>query len=224
MTLNDLPGKKAHVRMAPVQRVADYAAESGPPAGARDSAVLVLLIPANNGAAASSLMDWRVVLIKRNTYEGIHSGQIAFPGGKWEKEDKNITDTAYREAFEELGIKREHTETICRLSHIYIPPSNFNIYPVLAVAKDELRFEMDPREVVEYREIEIRMFNPDSSEMRRLETLPGEFVDAPGFVIDDYFVWGATAMILSELYQLVAEAKLSISLSKTYISSSNPSI
>ncbi|NTU95323.1 MAG: hypothetical protein HGA52_04655 [Bacteroidales bacterium] len=92
------------------------------------------------------------------------------------------------------------------------------------MAKDELRFEMDPREVVEYREIEIRMFNPDSSEMRRLETLPGEFVDAPGFVIDDYFVWGATAMILSELYQLVAEAKLSISLSNAYISSSNPSI
>ncbi|HBY01896.1 MAG TPA: coenzyme A pyrophosphatase, partial [Rikenellaceae bacterium] len=80
------------------------------PAGARDSAVLVLLIPANNGTSESSLMDWRVVLIKRNTYEGVHSGQIAFPGGKCEKTDKGVIDTAYREAFEELGIVRENTE------------------------------------------------------------------------------------------------------------------
>ena len=199
--------------MAPVQRVADFAAEGGPPPGARDSAVLVLLIPANN-ITSTSLMDWRVVLIKRNTYAGIHSGQIAFPGGKWEKEDKSVVETAYREAFEELGIVRESTETICMLTHIYIPPSNFTIFPVLAIAKEDLRFTMDPREVVEYKEIEIRMFNPDSSEMRKIETTPGVIVDAPGFVIDDYFVWGATAMILSELYQLVIEAKLSISLSK----------
>ncbi|EKD30725.1 MAG: NUDIX hydrolase [uncultured bacterium] len=169
-------------------------------------------------------MDWRVVLIKRNTYEGVHSGQIAFPGGKCEKTDKGVIDTAYREAFEELGIVRENTETVCQLTPIYIPPSNFTIYPVLTYAKEELRFSLDPREVVEYKEIEIRMFNPEFSEFRKLETIRGEWVNAPGFVIGDYFVWGATAMILSELYQLVAEAKLSISLSNMYISSSKPSI
>lgn len=224
MTITDLPGKRAHLKMAPEQRVADIMADGGPPAGARDSAVLVLLIPANNGTSESSLMDWRVVLIKRNTYEGVHSGQIAFPGGKCEKTDKGVIDTAYREAFEELGIVRENTETVCQLTPIYIPPSNFTIYPILAFAKEELRFILDPREVVEYKEIEIRMFNPEFSECRSLETIRGEWVNAPGFVIGDYFVWGATAMILSELYQLVAEAKLSISLSNMYISSSKPSI
>lgn len=222
--LHPLPGKDAHIRLAPVQRLADMFSDPVPPEGARESAVLVLLIPTGPSTAPEEIMEWSVLLIKRNSYAGVHSAQIAFPGGKREPEDKSFMETAYREAFEEMGIERDKTVPISALSGLYVPPSNFYICPVLAIAREELRFTVDPREVTGYREIKIKEFNPDKTELRKFQSPTGEWLDAPGYSIEDYFIWGATAMILSELYQVVADATLSKSLSSTYISSSNPSI
>jgi len=195
-----------------------------PPEGAKESAVLVLLIPNGTSHDPEDIMEWRVLLIKRNSYAGVHSAQIAFPGGKKEQDDKSFMETAYREAYEEMGIDREKTIPVSALSGLYVPPSNFYICPVLAIAKEELRFTVDPREVTGYREIQIKEFNPAKTEIRKFQSPTGEWLDAPGYSIEDYFIWGATAMILSELYQVVADATLSKSLSSTYISSSNPSI
>ena len=222
--LHPLPGKDAHIRLAPVQRLADMFSDPTPPEGARESAVLVLLIPNEGSYTPEDILEWRVLLIKRNSYAGVHSAQVAFPGGKKEPEDKSFRDTAYREAFEEMGIEREKTVAISALSGLYVPPSNFYICPVLAIAREELRFTVDPREVTGYREIPVKNFNPEYAEIRRFQSPTGEWLDAPGYSDGDYFIWGATAMILSELYQVVADATLSKSLSSTYNSSSNPSM
>src|SRR3989339_1430524 len=101
-----LPGKEAHLKMAPSPRVITLVQELAPPAQARESAVLVFLTPPKL-AGREQLLDWELLLIRRNTYDGVHSGQIAFPGGKRDSEDPDLIATACREAFEELGITRD---------------------------------------------------------------------------------------------------------------------
>jgi 8-oxo-dGTP pyrophosphatase MutT (NUDIX family) len=214
-----LPGKEAHIRLAPHQRRADMFLDHYPPAGAKESAVLVLLFP-----QGSDLMDWRVLIILRNSYNGVHSAQAAFPGGKREQTDKSLAETALREAHEEMAVKIEEITTISYLSELYVPPSNFLIKPLLAVAKKEIGFIPNPREVSSYSLVPIKELNPLKAVNKRFQSPTGEWLDAPGYEYDGLFIWGATAMILSELYQLVDDAILNKVLSITYISSSKPSI
>ena len=214
-----LPGKEAHIRLAPLQRRADMFPDNCPPPEAKESAVLVLLFP-----QGSDLMEWRVLIILRNSYNGVHSAQAAFPGGKMEKTDASFAHAALREADEEMGIKREDITPLSYLSQLYVPPSNFLIQPLLAVAKNEIKFSPDPREVAGYSLIPLKELNPQLAVYRKFQSPTGEWLDAPGFEYDGLFIWGATAMIISELYQVADEAILSRLLSMTYISSSNPSI
>jgi len=221
-----LPGKEAHLKLAPEPRVITLIKEQTPPATAKESAVLVLLTapPNIDPVDANSLLDWSILLIKRNTYHGVHSGQIAFPGGKCEDCDIDYNATACREAYEELGIKREDVEIIGQLSKLYVPPSNFTIYPVLAINRSIKDFDPDPREVSEYMQIPLRLFDPALAQRCRVQAGPYEWVHAPGYVINGHTIWGATAMIISELYQLADWALLNKSLISPNNSSSNPEI
>lgn len=210
-----LPGKSAHLLMAPDHRVNSLTLEQEPPANSINSAVLVLLIP--------SLNEWEVVLIKRNIYNGIHSGQISFPGGKCDADDPDITHTACREAFEELGIDRKDIKIIGQLSRLYVPPSNYTIYPVLAISSNRGEYKPDPREVAGYIHVPLSCFDPSLIKRSKVQAGPGEWIEAPSYVIDEHIIWGATAMIIAELYQ-VAAAEASTSFIKPYSSSSNPEI
>jgi 8-oxo-dGTP pyrophosphatase MutT (NUDIX family) len=198
-----LPGKEAHLKMAPLPRVITLVQELAPPAQARESAVLVLLTPPKL-AGREQLLDWELLLIRRNTYDGVHSGQIAFPGGKRDSEDPDLIATACREAFEELGITRDSFTIIGELSKLYVPPSNFTIYPVLAISTEPICYKPDPREVAEYLTVPLNRFNPAYSKICRVQAGSYEWVEAPGFVIGEHTVWGATAMIISELWQSFA--------------------
>ena len=71
------------------------------------------------------------LLILRNTYKGIHSAQVSFPGGKTEKEDDSYEDTALREAEEETNILKDTVEVLGEITPVYIPPSNFIVQPVI---------------------------------------------------------------------------------------------
>ena len=210
-----LPGKSAHLLMAPDHRVNSLTLEQEPPANSINSAVLVLLIPSMN--------EWEVVLIKRNIYNGIHSGQISFPGGKCDADDPDITHTACREAFEELGIDRKEIKIIGQLSRLYVPPSNYTIYPVLAISSNRGEYKPDPREVAGYIHVPLSCFDPSLIKRSKVQAGPGEWIEAPSYVIDGHIIWGATAMIIAELYQ-VAAAEASTSFIKPYSSSSNPEI
>ncbi|MDP3397939.1 MAG: CoA pyrophosphatase [Bacteroidales bacterium] len=216
ISLSDkLPGKSAHLIMAPDHRVNSLTLEKAPPANAIKSAVLVLLVP--------SLNEWEVVLIKRNIYNGIHSGQVSFPGGKCDADDPDITHTACREAFEELGIDRKDIKIIGQLSRLYVPPSNYIIYPILATSSNRREYNPNPREVAGYIHVPLSCFNPSLIKRSRVQAGPDEWIEAPSYVIDGHIIWGATAMIIAELYQ-VAAAKASTSFIKPYSSSSNPEI
>lgn len=213
MSLPNLPGKSAHLRMAPEHRIASLSVEIVPPEGAIDSAVMVLIFPQKSDNPVSNprlqpLMDWQVLLIERARYNGVHSGEIAFPGGKREEWDSNFIETACRETNEELAIKSKDITILGIMSRLYVPPSNYTIFPVLACACWDTEIIPREREVVSYKKIPISYFNPATAQTCTIETSRGDIVRAPAFIYEDYMIWGATAMILSELYQVVLEARL----------------
>ena len=159
------------------------------------ASVALIIYPDENEIA-------RLVLIQRNNYEGVHSGQISFPGGKYEKSDRSFKETALRETMEEIGVDTNSFLTIKELSHIYIPPSNFMVYPFLFLSNCNLDFVIDKKEVKE-------LITPTIDQILSFEILNGEF--GINKTINPYFdfqgkkIWGATAMILKELIDLLVK-------------------
>jgi 8-oxo-dGTP pyrophosphatase MutT (NUDIX family) len=141
-----------------------------------------------------------LVLIVRNSYEGVHSGQIAFPGGKWETEDADYSVTALRETHEEVGILPNQMEIIKLFTPTYIPPSNFMVYPFFGICKEEVCFVLDPTEVSSIIELPLSVFLSDKIIIEaNMTTSYATNINVPAFEIEGHVVWGATAMMLSEL-------------------------
>ena len=192
---SDLPGVEAHLRLAPEMRVNDL--KTGlPPSHALESAVLILLYPFHG--------QLHTVVILRNEYDGAHSGQISLPGGKREASDIDFKHTALREAQEEIGIIPADMEIIGQLSRFYVKPSNFIIYPFIAYTSIRPQFYPDPTEVQKVIEIDIfKEISYDRISERSLMFKNNIEINAPGFVVGGEFMWGATAMIFSELLQVM---------------------
>ncbi len=201
-----LPGKQAQCEMAPPHRLATLLRED--PQQALHAAVLVMLTPVNAGRTRAELMDWKVLLIRRNTYPGVHSGQIALPGGKAEPGDGDFWGTACREAFEEVGVRRECLEHVGPLSSIYVPPSNFMIHPFAAVNRSLGDFVLEPAEVVDCKNVPVKTFDPEAAIVLNFDDREGSVRPAPAWRYEDYTIWGATAMILAELFRLVDQEAL----------------
>lgn len=191
----EMPGTAAHLRLAPEMRIEDI--KTGRlPAGAVESAVLILLYPKNNRL--------HTVVILRNEYDGVHSGQISFPGGKKEQTDVDFKATALREAQEEIGIIPGELEVLGQISPFYVRPSNFIIYPFVAFQTEQPQFQLDPSEVQRIIEIDIQNETTYEKIEKRTLTFKNNFqVNAPGFVVGNEFMWGATAMIFSELIHIL---------------------
>ena len=113
---NPLPGTGAFLKMASEIRLEELQS-SYDTSKAIQSSVLILLFPENKSV--------KIILILRQQYEGVHSGQVSFPGGRKEKDDKTLIETALRESEEEVGIDADKVMVIGNLTEIYIPPSNF---------------------------------------------------------------------------------------------------
>lgn len=190
-----LPGVEAHLRLAPEIRVNDLKIGITPD-HAIESAVLIILYPFRNRL--------HTVVILRNEYDGAHSGQISLPGGKSEETDIDFEFTALREAREEIGIVPSQMEILGQLSRFYVRPSNFVINSYVACCAHRPDFHPDATEV--QRIIEIDIFNEINQEkiVSKTITLKNKMqVNAPGFVVGGEFMWGATAMIFSELIQVL---------------------
>lgn len=195
---NPLPGFDAQALMAPPGRKAYQEYMAALQLTPRLSAVLVLLYPVNN--------ELQVVLIRRPDYEGVHSGQIAFPGGKVEKTDTSPVDTALREAREEVGVDPDGITIMGNLTELYIPPSNFMVYPIMAYTLKRPDFVPDHIEVAEILEIPLDALLDDRNVGEgKFPVMGGLQVSSPCYLLGGYMVWGATAMIISELKEILRE-------------------
>ncbi|OAZ04325.1 NUDIX hydrolase [Flavobacterium succinicans] len=191
-----LPAFASHIKMAPKERIESLKSFGYADKNPRKAAVLMLLYPKEE--------QTHLVLIERNSYEGVHSAQIAFPGGKFEKEDLEYETTALRESEEEIGISREQIKIIRPFSPLYIPPSNFLVHPYLGIAKASLQFTLDPKEVASIIELPLSDFLSDALlHETKLTTSYATNIAIPAFKINQHVVWGATAMMLSELKEVL---------------------
>ena len=193
-----LPAFEAHIKMAPLERLESlkniYLENKNP----RIAAVMMLFYPKNERT--------HLVLIVRKTYKGVHSAQIAFPGGKYELDDDNYAETALRETHEEVGIHPDKIEILKPFTELYIPPSNFMVYPFLGISTEELVFVPEPSEVAEIIELPLSVFLSDSIVVdTNLSTSYADNINVPAFKIENHIVWGATAMMLSELKEVLKE-------------------
>lgn len=182
----------AHEKMSPSNRLELLRNLDIKKVNPKKAAVLMLFYP-KNGAT-------HLVLIHRTSYYGVHSSQIAFPGGKPEIVDKNLEATALRETHEEIGIHPNKVEIIRSFTEVYIPPSNFMVYPFMGISNHELEFQRQEDEVAGIIELPLIDFLDEKIiETKTIETSYAGSIEVPGFVVDNHFVWGATAMMLSEL-------------------------
>jgi 8-oxo-dGTP pyrophosphatase MutT (NUDIX family) len=165
-----------------------------PTATARPAAVLVLVHPAPDG-------DARLVLTERPSYDGHHSGEVSFPGGKAEPGDADEAATALREATEEIGLDpvAGGVRVVGRLDVVFIPVSDFRIVPIVAIAERPLLLVPNPAEVVRILTPPVDAFLPDAP-IEMVERTIGDWpIRYGGFRIDGLHVWGATARILGQL-------------------------
>ena len=147
-----------------------------------------------------------LILILRKTYRGIHSNQVGFPGGRLEIFDKNLKHTALRETEEEVGIPKAEVQVVKRLTKLYIPPSNFWVYPYVGLLEKTPILIPQETEVEKILEINIDELLDDRSLIQqKLSTSYAENIEVPAFSLSGQVVWGATAMMLSELKELLKE-------------------
>lgn len=193
-----LPAFEAHLKMAPVERIDALKNGIFDTKKSKKAAVMMLFYPKNGRA--------HLVLIVRSSYEGTHSSQIAFPGGKFEPEDEVFENTALRETYEEIGILPGSIEIIRSFTELYVPPSNFMVHPFFGISREEISFIPNPNEVANVIELPLSVFLSDeiiiSAEM--VTSYAGK-ITVPAFKIEEHIVWGATAMILSELKEVLKE-------------------
>lgn len=166
-----------------------------PPPNARQAAALVLVYPGADGEA-------HLVLTERVEYgTDHHSGEVSLPGGKADPGDADAIATALREAEEEVGLDPDAAgvEVVGRLDALWIPPSNFLVTPIVAVAARRPAFVPDPREVAAILEAPVVAFLPDVAPVIIDPDPRGRPLRYGAYLVEGRIVWGATAAILGQL-------------------------
>ncbi len=195
--LLELPGKATQEKLAP-----KHARIPSPQSIKQNAAVGLILL--------SYKKKTEIIFTKRATYEGHHSGQVSFPGGKEEKLDNSLIETAIRETNEEIGIRLLGEEYLGKLTPLYIPVSDFMVHPFVFFHQYQgnIEFTIDKQEV-EY----VILFSLKALLNKYLIKTTTLLIDnsheitTPYFAIKKEVVWGATAMILSEFAEILARIK-----------------
>ncbi len=195
LKINDyeLPGHDYLLKISPPARIR-HLKKNIIPKDSKTASVLMLFYPDNNN-------ETRLVLMLRNKYKGVHSNQISLPGGKVDRLDKSLKDTALRETYEEIGLHRDDIEIVGELSSVYIPPSNFNVFPFVGYSSKTPKFLPDSKEVS-------LILSPKLSYILGMEIVESVVEvnnskqKVPSFLIDNHILWGATAIMIHEFVLL----------------------
>lgn len=187
LALADFDVVQAQSVMAPLQRPLERA--SGKAGDPKQAAVLLLLYPHKG--------ELRLVLIRRNSYEGVHSDQIGLPGGRLET-GETYTAAALRECHEELGVAPDSVQLLGELTRIYIPPSDFDVQPIVGYVPARPVWRPDPREVAEVIEIDVQTLLDEDLKSAEQINVQGMRIHAPYYDLLGHKCWGATAIILAE--------------------------
>ena len=190
-----LPGRDAQLKMAHVTRARYVEARED----ARQAGVMATFFPKED--------DWHLVFILRNNKEsGAHAGQIGFPGGKYEEQDQDMQSTALRETEEEIGIPQQDVQLLGKLTELYIPVSNFQVHPFVGVLDYQPEYFLQQEEVSGVLEVPISHLQDPQNRLITDIRINRHLVlkNVPYFDISGQVLWGATAMMLSELLEVVS--------------------
>lgn len=195
LQFSKLGGLEAQFKMAPELRLRYNSAKiiaNNP----RKAAVLALFYPNEKN-------ETTLLLTKRASYNGTHSAQISFPGGKTEKTDMNLQETAIRETFEEVGVQPSSIEILRELTAVYIPPSNFLATPFLGFVDEKPTFILNHEVAMIIEVLVSDLLNENNVTKVNLNTSYMKNTSVPCFKIDSHIIWGATGMMLSEIKELL---------------------
>jgi len=192
-----LPGVEAQLKLAPILRLQELENINISSKNPNKAGVMAMFYPDDKDIT-------HLVLILRKTYRGVHSNQVGFPGGRVEDIDKNLKHTALRETEEEIGVPASEIKVLKRLTRLYIPPSNFWVYPYVGIMNRTPHFIPQESEVEQVLEVSLEdLLNEENLITQTLTTSYAEEIEVPAFFLSGHVVWGATAMILSELKEML---------------------
>ena len=194
-----LPGQASQFKLSPPFRKQLLEKQKDKIKNAKRAGVIALFYPDRDSQT-------KFALILRKTYKGVHSAQIGFPGGKYEEQDKNIEQTALRETYEEIGVSVANIEICKALTEVYIPPSNFYVNPFFAITRITPNFIKQDEEVEDIIEILLEDFLDDNKVIETsVSTSYSRAIEVPAFELNDHIIWGATAMMLSEIKDMLKQ-------------------
>ena len=192
-----LPAEASQFKMAPSIRIEQLKKYKSAMKQAKQSAVLALFYP-------DLERQTKFALILRRAYNGVHSSQVSFPGGKVEDSDIDLEFTALRETHEEIGVDPSNVTVLKGLTQVYIPPSNFVVQPFLGFTNNTPSFELQEDEVADLIEVPIPdLINEENVVNKTVSTSYNYNMKVPAFMLNGHIVWGATAMMLSEVKDLL---------------------
>ena len=201
------PAEQAQRLMESSARTKEFSFQYKERKKTRIAAVLILLYPYQD-EDGNEKFDWKMPLVLRPQYEGMHNhgGQIGLPRGGKELQDENLMMTAIRETQEEIGVIVPKTNVLGHLSNLYIPPSDSLVTPFVGFMREKPSFIPDPKEVDRIIEAPLSSLQNPNLRLQKQVMLANEMtIDVPYFALNEDAVWGATAMILSEFLHLIEE-------------------
>ncbi len=192
LSLNSFDTANAHRKMMPDSRA--VVRPEGVDGIARLGGVLLLLYRRNGSL--------HIVLTRRRDDLPSHAGQISFPGGRHEAPE-TLLETALRETEEEVGVAAADLQILGALTPIYIPPSDYKVYPFVAWASSGTPpvFRAAPREVAKIIEAPLPTLLDPASRVEETWKMGGKQVTVPYYAVQEHKVWGATAVMLSEFIE-----------------------
>lgn len=189
LILPDFDGFNAQMGMSPAGRGRMQPKPDKPP---RQSAVLILIYPDVD-------QNLHLILTKRTEHLSGHSGQVSFPGGRCDESDVSREDTALRETCEEIGVcDRSQIRILGRLTNLWIPPSNYEVTPIVATIDHKPEIVPSPSEVAQVLYLSLADLLGDKLKKTTPMTFRGQVFDVPYYDVQGHVVWGATAAMLSE--------------------------